>query len=327
MLKEVVGKKVNVLLISETKLDDTFPLNQFILEGFTPPYRIDRTAHGGGLMLFVREDIPSKLLPNINPSCNIENIFVEINLRSKKWLISGSYNPNVSHIQNHTINLGKNLNFYSSKYENFIIIGDFNAEMTNNYLEELCASYSLKNLIKEPTYFKNIDNPTLIDHILTNHPKSFHSSSVYETGLSDFHELTLTVLKIFHVKHKPKIIQYRDFNHFDNTSFRAYLLQELSLKNVLPGEFEKFKYISSKVLNIHAPIKEKHVRCNQSPFTSKQLRKAIMTRTRLLNKCRKYNSAENLFAYKRQRNLCVKLLRKSKKDFYNNLNVKRITDN
>ena len=60
---------------------------------------------------------------------------------------------------------------------------------------------------------------------------------------------------------------------------------------------------------------------------SKQLRKAITTRIRLLDKYRKYNSAENLFAYKRQRNLCVKLLRKSKKDFYNNLNVKRITDN
>ena len=130
MLKEVVGNKIDVLLISETKLDDTFPLNQFILEGFTPPYRIDRTAHGGGLMLFVREDIPSKLLPNINPSCNIENIFVEINLRSKKWLISGSYSPNVSHIQNHTVNLTKNLDFYSSKYENFIVIGDFNTEMT-----------------------------------------------------------------------------------------------------------------------------------------------------------------------------------------------------
>ena len=43
-------------------------------------------THGGGLMLFVREDIPSKLLPNIDPSGNIENIFVEINLRPKKWL-------------------------------------------------------------------------------------------------------------------------------------------------------------------------------------------------------------------------------------------------
>ena len=61
--------------------------------------------HGGRLMLFVKEDIPSKMLPNINPSGNIENIFVEINLKSKKWLISGSYNPNVGLIQNQTVNL------------------------------------------------------------------------------------------------------------------------------------------------------------------------------------------------------------------------------
>ena len=105
ILKEVVGNKIDILLISETKLDDTFPLNQFILERFTPPYRLGRTTHGGRLMLFVKEDIPSKLLPNINPSGNIENIFVEINLRSKKWLISGYYNPNVGLIQNQTVNL------------------------------------------------------------------------------------------------------------------------------------------------------------------------------------------------------------------------------
>ena len=138
---------------------------------------------------------------------------------------SGSYNPNVDLIQNHTVNLSKNLDVYSSNYENVIVKGDFNAEMTNNYWEEFCASYNFKNLIKQPTCFKNPDNPTLIDHILTNHPKSFHSLSVYEIGLSEFHKLPLTVLKTFHVKHKPKIIRYRDFSHFDNASFRADLLQ------------------------------------------------------------------------------------------------------
>ena len=50
-------------------------------------------------MLFVRDVIPSKLLPNIYPSGNIENIFVGIDLKSKKWLISGSCDPNVGHIQ------------------------------------------------------------------------------------------------------------------------------------------------------------------------------------------------------------------------------------
>ena len=81
MLKEVIGNKINIFLTSETKLDDTFVLSQFILEGFTPLYRLDRTEHGGGLMLFIREDIPFKQLPNVNPSGKIENIFVEINLR------------------------------------------------------------------------------------------------------------------------------------------------------------------------------------------------------------------------------------------------------
>ena len=57
---------------------------------------------------------------------------------------------------------------------------------------------------------------------------------------------------------------------------------------------------------------------------NKQLRKEIMTRTRLLNKYRNDNCAGNLFDFKRQRNLCVKLLRKSKKVFDSNLNVKRI---
>ena len=81
MLKEVIVNKIDILLISETKLDDTFTLSQFILENFTLLYRLDRTEHGGGLMFFVREDIPFRLLPNVNPSASIENIFVEINLR------------------------------------------------------------------------------------------------------------------------------------------------------------------------------------------------------------------------------------------------------
>ena len=187
-LKEVVGNKIDISLISQTKLNDTFPLNHFILEGFTPPCRLDRATHGGGLMLFVREDIPSKLLPNKNHSGNIESIFVEINLRSKKWLISGSYNPNMGPIQNQTVNVSKNIGFYSTKYENFFVTADFNAEMTDNYLEEFCATYNLKNLMKQPTCFKNTDNSTIIDHILTNHPKCFYLSSACDTGLSDFHE-------------------------------------------------------------------------------------------------------------------------------------------
>ena len=74
------------------------------------------------------------------------------------------------------------------------------------------------------------------------------------------------------------------------------------------------------MLNTHASIKEKRLRRNQSPYMNKQLRKAIIIRIHLLNKFRKDNSAGNFFAYKGQRNLCVKLLRKSMTIIiYNNL--------
>ena len=52
-----------------------------------------------------------------------------------------------------------------------------------------------------------------------------------------------------------------------------------------------------------------------------------MARTLVLNKLRKFNCPENQLAYERQRSYCVKLLKRSKKDFYNNLNMKKVTDN
>ena len=79
MLQEVIGNNIDVLLISETKLDASFPSSQFILDGLTTPYRLDRTQYEGGIVLFMREGIPSKLL-NADTSIGIENLLVEINL-------------------------------------------------------------------------------------------------------------------------------------------------------------------------------------------------------------------------------------------------------
>ena len=59
----------------------------------------------------------------------------------------------------------------------------------------------------------------------------------------------------------------------------------------------------------------------------KEIRKAIMTRMRLLNKLRKFKCPENQLTYIRQRNYPVKLLKRSKKNFYNNINMKKVTDN
>ena len=102
------------------------------------------------------------------------------------------------------------------EYDNFIVLGDFNAETSNPIISEFCATYNLKNLIKKPKYFKSLENPTCIDPVLTKRLKCFQSSHVFETGLSHFHNLTFTVLKAYFQKQKPKIIKYRNYKKFDN---------------------------------------------------------------------------------------------------------------
>ena len=58
-----VRGNVNILMISETKIDDSFPSKQFLIDGFTAPYRLDRNGSDGGILVYIREDIPSKLIP------------------------------------------------------------------------------------------------------------------------------------------------------------------------------------------------------------------------------------------------------------------------
>ena len=53
---------IDILMISETKLDESFPIGQFLIDGYSVPFRLDRNENGGGILLYVRNDIPSKLL-------------------------------------------------------------------------------------------------------------------------------------------------------------------------------------------------------------------------------------------------------------------------
>ena len=75
---------LDLLLVSETKLDDSFPTARFLMSGFCKPYRLDRCSNGGGFMFYIREDIPSRLLTDYKPPENVECLFVEINIRRKK---------------------------------------------------------------------------------------------------------------------------------------------------------------------------------------------------------------------------------------------------
>ena len=111
----------------------------------------------------------------------------------------------------HLNELGKNLDTLTSTYDNIILLGDFNTEPTDTALSHFCEIYNFKNLIKDTTCFKNPNKPSCIDLIITNRPKSLQNSMVIETGLSDFHNMCITVMKMCYSKQKPSIIHYHKF--------------------------------------------------------------------------------------------------------------------
>ena len=98
-------------------------------------------------------------------------------------------------------------------YDNFLIVGDFNSEMSESAMDIFCETYHLHNLIKGPTCFKNLNKKSCISLLLMNFPDSFLKSQTLETGLSDFHKLTLTVPKMHYKKQKPLVVTYRDYKN------------------------------------------------------------------------------------------------------------------
>ena len=173
-------------MLSETKLDASFLEGRFFIKAFYSPFRFDLNRNGGGIKFYVREDIPAKLLSHDFPSA--ESFFIEINLYKKKWLINCSYNPHKSNIGKHLDIISRSLDALSTKYENIVLLGDFNACVDDKVLQTFCKFYYLHSLTKQPTCFKNHKNPSCIDIILTNKPRSFQTKCDIEAGLSDYRQ-------------------------------------------------------------------------------------------------------------------------------------------
>ena len=93
--------------------------------------------------------------------------------------------------------IGKVIDSRSARYENFILIGNFNAEESDTIIKDFCDIYSFKNLIIDTTCFKNPDKPKCIDLMLTNRNTSFQNFCVIDTGLPDFHKMTVTILRSY----------------------------------------------------------------------------------------------------------------------------------
>ena len=116
-------------------------------------------------------------------------------------------------------------------------------------MDSFCTIDRLKSLIKEPTCYKNYEKTTCIDLILTNCPKQFQAALTLETGLSDFHKMTVAIFKSYISHQKPKMIFNRNYKHFHRTNVVKEFKNTLLLQKISPKDFSTFKNVVLKTLN------------------------------------------------------------------------------
>ena len=159
---------------------------------------------------------------------------------------------------------------------------------------------------------------------LTNRQQGFQQTHTFEKGISDFHKMVVTIMKTHYKKQKAKTIQYKNYKHFHEQSFNFDLNNESMKIDIINAELKEFNEIFLKVFEKHAPRKQKYIRVNNSNFITKAFRKEIIHRSRLRNKFLRERTNESKIAYNKQRNICVSLLRKTKRDYFANLDTKII---
>ena len=126
-----------------------------VIDSFRQPYRFDRNKYGGGVMIFISEDIPSKLVSKHTLPDDIEGMVIEINLKKTKWLILGTYHPPHQPDDYFFKAVGNALDQYLKTYETFLLLRDFNVEDTEPILSECLEQHEAKNIMKNKTCFKN----------------------------------------------------------------------------------------------------------------------------------------------------------------------------
>ena len=136
-LKDMIEQNIDILCIAETKIDSSFPTNQFHMPGYKLPYRLDKTGNSGGLLVYIKETIPSKYLSEFTIPKDIQAIPIEINFRKCKWLLLPIYRPPDVMESYFIEQISALIDYYSNSYDNILTLGDFNNEATDAGLSPL----------------------------------------------------------------------------------------------------------------------------------------------------------------------------------------------
>jgi hypothetical protein len=318
--RELLTDNIDLMFLSETKLDNSWLSSIFKVDNFTI-YRNDRNVYGGGILGYIRSDIPHRRRSDFELNYEgVESLSIEICINKKKLLYVCLYKP--PKVSNDHLNyvLEETANKSQGSFDSVYILGDLNVNMLKvpNVVSNFNDIYGFTCLINEATCFKG--NPTCLDVILTNNKRSITNTLNCNLGISDFHNMICGVTKMFTPSFKPTTIKYRSYKHFNEVSFindvQSAPLHVSEIFDDVDDAVWFHNNILKDIIDQHAPIKKRHIKRRQAPFMNGELRRAINVKSMLHRKYLKYKSKAYWGKYKKQRNLVTELKKKSVKSYF-----------
>ena len=197
-----VMSSFSVFLISESKLDSSFPNSQFKIYGYEI-FRRDQSRYDWGLLLYVNEEIPCNFWNQQTSSSSMEIIAMPFFQTKRKWLLLGIYKPPKQDNSEFLETMNVLWKGYTETYENIITLRDFNMTVENPKLRGFMQLHDMSYVINELTFFQSHDR-TCTDNILRNRKTMFKTSKTFESGLSDHHKLVSTIIKSGSFRNPPR---------------------------------------------------------------------------------------------------------------------------
>ena len=173
----MITNNIDICLLSETKIDESFPKQQFNRSNYKT-FRRGRNKHAGGLLFYINENIPCKLINDQIIPSDIKMVMFEFLVKTRKWLCIGLYKSPSQNEKYFLDILSKVLSKQTCQFENIMLIGDLNLTVTNKNLEVFMNTFSVDSLINRPTCFQSA-HATCIHLILTNKISLFKNSKTF----------------------------------------------------------------------------------------------------------------------------------------------------
>ena len=322
-----------IIAISENWLTN---INREIyhLKGYSHKNTIREQRTGGGVSLFIKNDINFQVRDNININLpDVDSLFIEIpkeELHSNKNIFVGvCYRPPHVCIRKFTEELTSLLEQLHALNKHIYLLGDFNVNTLRtstglnsraNEFSNLFLSYFFQPLIDKPTRVVN-DSISLLDNIYTNvtHSGDICTSGVMKTDFSDHYSIfTFSNHKI--TPNITKAITRREFSERNKAKFcKALHNTSWDLLYSIEDAHDAFEYFHSVIQDLFEenfpPHNIKLNYSNKLPWITKGLRVSIKQKHILKNILEKNPTADNKMNYKRHRNALTSLMRTTERRY------------